>query len=457
MGSVKNLFPAPQTYLRQGRARKLPILECWISEDYELSKQPTVIVVRQHVNGKVTFGSFLIDMLCRGVIHCLAEVNVDYEVVENFKIFFEKVGQKFKKVDYVFAHNMIYGAYEFALDIGLKPDKDFEWVKYVLEEDDENVELLDIEFGKDGMPLVIASTEEPMEDVIKILNNTLGPENFNVEYDDDWDDLELEDEEGDLENHGYEDRELQNQPIELPTSGNELIDSLFHTGLDIEEDKIQALLSLPREELERALENMIAFAPRHYYSDAQNDEDETSFALHAIFLLNEINCESALPEILDLLGEDESILDDYLGDYTTECLWQVVMHLGKNQIHEIFDFLSDNTESESSGLCAAIDSLSQMALYYPEKRQEVLEGVKSLIAELKENPDNFSTHFVTQLEALILDAGLVELKDELIYFHEHNLVDEFYNGKIKEVLKMLGSGKKREVLSLKELYNYFNR
>jgi len=44
----------------------------------------------------------------------------------------------------------------FAEDNDFKPCKDFELTKNILEEDDEKIELIEYEFGKDGKPFVIS-------------------------------------------------------------------------------------------------------------------------------------------------------------------------------------------------------------------------------------------------------------------------------------------------------------
>ena len=52
------------------RARSLPIDRCFVSSDWEESKSANVIVTRKHVNGNITYGIYLVDLLLLGVQAC---------------------------------------------------------------------------------------------------------------------------------------------------------------------------------------------------------------------------------------------------------------------------------------------------------------------------------------------------------------------------------------------------
>lgn len=65
------------------------------------------------------------------------------------------------EIDYNLAHNIIYGGNEYAEEHGFKIHKDFEKLtQYILEVDDDKIPLIDVEFGKDGKPLVIENKED---------------------------------------------------------------------------------------------------------------------------------------------------------------------------------------------------------------------------------------------------------------------------------------------------------
>lgn len=106
----------------------------------------------------------------------------------------EQIGmmQNMITCDYVLAHNIIYGAIAFAEDLGLPPHKDFSITKYILEEDDEGVDFMDNDFGKDGVPVLFVKEGMNPNRYIKQLNHSVGEGNYEVVYltDDlpEWDD-----------------------------------------------------------------------------------------------------------------------------------------------------------------------------------------------------------------------------------------------------------------------------
>jgi hypothetical protein len=88
-----------------------------------------------------------------------------------------------EKIDYVKAHNIIFAGIEFAEDHGFKPHKDFiNITRYILEEDNDNIELIEIECGHDGYAAVTVFEEnrEEAEKQIRLMQNMDYPEDFLV-------------------------------------------------------------------------------------------------------------------------------------------------------------------------------------------------------------------------------------------------------------------------------------
>ena len=203
-GKVIQMPLSPENYIRK-RARKLPLHECLINEIWQESGMATIIISRLHTNGYITYGIYLVDLFCLGVKDTVYQFNIPgFEFDQYVKEFSDN--EKLISCDYVLAHNIIYGSLEFADGFGFKPHKDFTNVsKYILEEDNENVELMDIEFGKSGKPLVVAEIGNDQVKVISQLEKTAGPGNYDVIYIDEngfyEDDLY---EEGDLDEEDFD-------------------------------------------------------------------------------------------------------------------------------------------------------------------------------------------------------------------------------------------------------------
>lgn len=186
---------SPENYIRK-KARTLPIYECLVRSDWQETKMTTVLVARNHTNGNITVCSYLVDLFCLGVKDSMYLFNVPVHKYEEFK---ERVNGEMEmtEVDYTLAHNIVYAGVEFAEEFGFKPHKDYESVtKYMLEEDTEDIELIEIECGNDGKPLYMRG---PFEDdakarrIIAQLEKNAGPGKYDfVDVSEDWDDDEFE-------------------------------------------------------------------------------------------------------------------------------------------------------------------------------------------------------------------------------------------------------------------------
>ena len=51
---------SPTKYITSGRARLLPIAECWVSPDWKEAGLLTIVVARKHNTGNFTFGVYLL-------------------------------------------------------------------------------------------------------------------------------------------------------------------------------------------------------------------------------------------------------------------------------------------------------------------------------------------------------------------------------------------------------------
>lgn len=174
---VIQMSNSPESYIKS-RARNLPIYKCYINENWAESGFATILISRKHVNGNFTFSVYLVDVYCLGVKDTFYNFNVYTEFNELRDRFKEE--QELVESEYVLVHNIIYGAVEYAEDLGFKPHKDFEVSQYLLEEDDDRIELIDIEFGLNGKPAVLPGKEKHPANIISTLDRTVGKGNYTI-------------------------------------------------------------------------------------------------------------------------------------------------------------------------------------------------------------------------------------------------------------------------------------
>jgi hypothetical protein len=172
----------PEKYIRQ-RARSLPIYECRINSNWKKNGLANITVARKHTNGNITLGMYLTDLKCLGVKDAVYYFNV------NETRYMEILGNNEKAfgtepVEYILAHNIVFAGIEFAGDYGFIPHKDFTSVaQYILEEDTDDIELVDIECGEDGKPVYVRGppdSEKRANQIIAQLERKAGPGNYDV-------------------------------------------------------------------------------------------------------------------------------------------------------------------------------------------------------------------------------------------------------------------------------------
>ncbi|MFP4096350.1 MAG: hypothetical protein ACLFUB_17850, partial [Cyclobacteriaceae bacterium] len=182
---AKVVHLSPKKYIKT-KARDLPIKSCLVTENWQELGLATVLVAREMPSGNLTMASFLVDTFCLGIkdtmyFHSLTP----YEYNDLIKQF-EQV-QDLAPCDYVEAHNIIYGAIAFAEELGFEPHKDFGLTKYYLQEDDDQVDLIEYEFGKAGKPVLCINTGDNVNRYTAQLDRSVGKGNYEVVYKEDLD------------------------------------------------------------------------------------------------------------------------------------------------------------------------------------------------------------------------------------------------------------------------------
>jgi hypothetical protein len=175
---------SPKKYI-ETQARKLPIHKCLVNEDWEENQMANVVVMRRHVNGNITVGLYLVDLLCLGIKDTLYKFNIpEYEVDE-------MLGEDdlFTVTDYNLAHNIVFAGHDFAMEFDIPPHKDFTLTKNILAEDNDNIPLIEIAVGHrlDGKPHLIINAQGQGKWALEKLIKNAGEGNYYYTAQDDND------------------------------------------------------------------------------------------------------------------------------------------------------------------------------------------------------------------------------------------------------------------------------
>ncbi len=170
---------SPKAYIKKV-ARKLPV-ECKIISGWEERGNTQVMVMRKRTNGQMIIGFYMVDSWCLGLKDTFYRHDIDSEEFEEMMSSFEQQfahgEEELIDCDPQLAFNLIYGAIEYAEDLGFAPPQDFAITEYILDDIDE-IEYMDIEFGKDGKPFYSSGPNDNVGRVLKTLNDKVGEGNY---------------------------------------------------------------------------------------------------------------------------------------------------------------------------------------------------------------------------------------------------------------------------------------
>ncbi len=169
----------PRYYLQH--AREYPILGCWIMAGWFEAGITSVVVAREMAPDKVLFAHCIVDLTCLGVK--VAHARTDISLSQFMRTLPELCNQRPEKCSPELAHEVIYGAIEYAERYGFNPHPDFkiQLVDLVLDPPDAHPRVDNVAFGKDGKPFYVSGPyddDRKSQSVINTLMRTAGQGNF---------------------------------------------------------------------------------------------------------------------------------------------------------------------------------------------------------------------------------------------------------------------------------------
>jgi hypothetical protein len=161
------------------KARSYPKTNCYITDGWQDSGIGNITLIREKPDGNFLVAVYLIDIFCLGLKNTF--YNPDTSSSEIKDMLNKNPDEKQIELNSDYAHSIIYGGIDFALNLGFKPHSDFKVTKFILTPREE-IEFDDtIEFGKDGKPYYFAGpydTPEKNNRIFKQLEESVGKDNF---------------------------------------------------------------------------------------------------------------------------------------------------------------------------------------------------------------------------------------------------------------------------------------
>ncbi|MBP7496833.1 MAG: hypothetical protein KA792_04130 [Bacteroidales bacterium] len=168
---------SPVNYIKS-KARALPFYECFINDNWKEKGLASILISKKQPGGNFLFGMYLVDIFCLGIKNTFFNFNLS-ELKYN-----EMVGKIKEGADnmipfnIVTAHNIIYGAVDYAEELGFFPHKDFKITEFILDPDLINDEIDTIEFGFNDKPYFIAGPNDNINLILATLDRNVGKNNY---------------------------------------------------------------------------------------------------------------------------------------------------------------------------------------------------------------------------------------------------------------------------------------
>jgi len=160
------------------RARNLPVHKCYVNQNWQKTQIANIVITRKHTNGNITIGGYFVDLKLQGVKDCVYSFNESPLQTDELV---KRYPEMYQECDYELAHNIIHAGLEFAGDYGFEPHKDFKIAQYILEEDTDDIPLMEIPLGDDGVPVLELHPGQSGQHEIALLKKTAGA-NFRIVY-----------------------------------------------------------------------------------------------------------------------------------------------------------------------------------------------------------------------------------------------------------------------------------
>jgi hypothetical protein len=189
-----------QLILRQ--ARTYPFEGCWVQETWKDGGLAVVVVARRQPNGNLAFGNYLVDYYCLGLKDTYWNVDIPAGIFRNDAMpkMYQASGRPIS-ISPDLAHEIIYGAIDYAAQYGFHPPRDFRDSQLLLAPPEMHPRSGAVEFGKDGQPFYIAGPHDNPDAIMRQLLRTAGEGHFHyfMPLGDplgDFDDLEIAEDDG---------------------------------------------------------------------------------------------------------------------------------------------------------------------------------------------------------------------------------------------------------------------
>ena len=166
----------PRRLLRM--ARQMPVEGAWVQQGWQEQGVARVLLARTQPNENILFGEYIVDYLCTGIKDSSYASNVNRETFFNEVIPRLYSGTPPLDIEGSLAHETVWGAVEYAAELGFDPHRNFREAGRILDPSGTHPHSGAIAFGYQGRPLYIPADGDNQVGIIRRLIESVGLGNF---------------------------------------------------------------------------------------------------------------------------------------------------------------------------------------------------------------------------------------------------------------------------------------
>ena len=160
------------------RAREMPVEGAWVQEGWQERGAAIVVLARTNSSDNVVFGEYVVDYLCTGVKDTAFATDVSPDVFDNEVIPRLYGGVPPTAIAAELAHEIVWGAVEYAEALGLRPASAFRQSQRILDAPDALIRSGVVQFGYQGRPAYVPAPQDNQAAIISRLIDSVGLGNF---------------------------------------------------------------------------------------------------------------------------------------------------------------------------------------------------------------------------------------------------------------------------------------
>ena len=226
--------------------------------------------------------------------------------------------------------------------------------------------------------------------------------------------------------------------IELPKFNHPEVSVFYEQDLSIPKEKVAAILELPRATLIEDMETILldTIERKEFFKNYPDKDKWWATPKHALWVLTELKAEEAFPSILKILYQEDDYNDVYFGDFATEQFWEVIYHLGGNQLEALKKRVLASGGWLNRGLPSA--TAEQIALHQPARRSEIIDWYRSILdtfLAMEDGDPALDGEITSWLVIDLIHIQAAELLPQIKALSERGLVYDGFAGDMKSIEK----------------------